>query len=144
MDKQDIYDIMVLMIPKHFSLETVELVMTEMKYFPTLLNTLFFSLLIAVIQTAMSLFVGYGFARFDFPLKKFWFACVIMVIIIPPQTISTSLHLHFRYFDVFGLSKMLTGETINLRGSILPYYLMSAGCMGLKNGLYIYMIRQFF
>ena len=31
-----------------------------------------------------------------------------------------------------------------VRGSKLPYYLMSAGCMGLKNGLYIYMIRQFF
>ena len=27
---------------------------------------------------------------------------------------------------------------------MIPYYLLSAGCMGLKNGLYIYMIRQFF
>ena len=31
-----------------------------------------------------------------------------------------------------------------MTGSKLPYYMMSAGCMGLKNGLYIYMIRQFF
>ncbi len=88
--------------------------------------------------------MGYGFARFDFPLKKFWFACVMMVILIPPQTISGSLHLHFRFFDVLGIFKAITGSTINLRGSKLPYYLMSAGCMGLKNGLYIYMIRQFF
>ena len=43
-----------------------------------------------------------------------------------------------------GLIKLITGETLNLRGSKLPYFLMSAGCMGLKNGLYIYMIRQFF
>ena len=42
------------------------------------------------------------------------------------------------------MSELIRGETINLRGSILPYYLMSAGCMGLKNGLYIFMIRQFF
>ena len=38
----------------------------------------------------------------------------------------------------------ITGNAINLRGSVLPYYMMSAGCMGLKNGLYIYLIRQFF
>ena len=88
--------------------------------------------------------VGYGFARFKFPLKNFWFACVILVILIPPQTIASSLHLHFRFFDILGIFKLITGDSINLRGSVLPYYLMSAGCMGLKNGLYIYMIRQFF
>lgn len=68
----------------------------------------------------------------------------MLVIVIPPQTISTSLHLHFRYFDILGIIQAVTGHTLNLRGSVLPYYLMSAGCMGLKNGLYIYMIRQFF
>jgi multiple sugar transport system permease protein len=69
---------------------------------------------------------------------------VILVIIIPPQTISTSLHLHFRFFDILGVFKLFTGSTINLRSSVIPYYLLSAGCMGLKNGLYIFMIRQFF
>ena len=53
-------------------------------------------------------------------------------------------HLHFRFFDVLGIFKLITGSTLNLKGSVIPYYLMSAGCMGLKNGLYIYMIRQFF
>ena len=81
--------------------------------------------------------VGYGFSRFQFPFKKFWFFCVILVIVIPPQTISTSLFLHFRYFKLFG-------ATLNLRGSMLPYIMMCLGCMGLKNGLYIFMIRQFF
>jgi multiple sugar transport system permease protein len=89
--------------------------------------------------------VGYGFARFEFRLKKLWFAAVILIIIVPPQTISTSLYLHFRYFDLFGLIPLFNhGETINLRGSSLPYYLMSMTCMGLKNGLYIFMLRQFF
>lgn len=68
----------------------------------------------------------------------------MMVVLVPPQTISTSLHLHFRFFDILGIFKLVTGNSLNLRGSVLPYYLMSAGCMGLKNGLYIYMIRQFF
>ena len=43
-----------------------------------------------------------------------------------------------------GLFKAIKGSTINLRGSMLPYFLMSAGCMGLKDGLYIFLIRQYF
>jgi len=39
---------------------------------------------------------------------------------------------------------LIKGAPINLRGSVVPYYLMSFTCMGLKNGLYIYLVRQFF
>ena len=33
---------------------------------------------------------------------------------------------------------------MNLRSSLLPYVMMSLTCMGLKNGLFIYMLRQYF
>lgn len=115
-----------------------------MSYGTSIINTIVVSLTIAVLQIAVCTLVGYGFARFDFPLKKFWFLCVMLVIVVPPQTISTSLYLHFRYFDLFGIIEAVTGSSLNLRDSVLPYYLMSAGCMGLKNGLYIFMIRQYF
>ncbi|WP_313073806.1 carbohydrate ABC transporter permease [Lacrimispora sp.] len=144
MAEEDLYNAMVITVPEHFTTANYQLAGQFMDYWKTMANTVFVSLTIAILQIAVCTIVGYGFARFEFPLKKFWFACVMLVIIIPPQTISTSLHLHFRFFDLFGIAKMLTGNTINLRGSALPYYLMSAGCMGLKNGLYIYMIRQFF
>lgn len=144
MTEQDLFDPVVISIPQHFTTENYMLTAKLMKYGAALRNSLIISLTIAVLQIAVCTLVGYGFARFEFPLKKFWFACVILVILIPPQTISTSLHLHFRFFDVLGIFKAVTGNTINLRGSVLPYYMMSAGCMGLKNGLYIYMIRQFF
>lgn len=144
MEQQDLYDPMVISVPLHFTTENYQLAAQLMHYSSTLVNSLVISLTIALLQIAMSTLVGYGFARFEFPFKKFWFACVIMVILIPPQVISTSLFLHFRFFDIFGIFEAVTGSTINLRGSALPYYMMSAGCMGLKNGLYIYMIRQFF
>ena len=144
MAEEDLYNAMVINVPEHFTTANYKLAAQFMSYVQSLGNTILISLTIAILQIAVCTLVGYGFARFDFPLKKFWFACVILVIIIPPQTISTSLHLHFRFFDIFGLFKLLTGDSINLRGSALPYYLMSLGCMGLKNGLYIFMIRQFF
>ena len=115
-----------------------------LNYGTTFLNTLIVSLAVSVLQIAACTLVGYGFARFEFPFKKFWFAAVIITVIIPPQTISSSLYLHFNFFDIFGIFKATTGSSLNLRGSPIPYALMSATCMGLKNGLYIYMIRQFF
>ena len=144
MTEGDLYDPVVVSIPMHFTTENYQLASGFMNYSKSLVNSLVVSLTISVLQVAMCTLVGYGFARFKFPLKGFWFACVMMTILIPPQVISTSLHLHFRYFDVFGIIEAVTGSPLNLRGSVVPYYLMSAGCMGLKNGLYIYMIRQFF
>lgn len=144
MSEQDLYNAMVISVPEHFTTANYKLAGEFMSYGSTLRNTIVISFAIALLQITMCTLVGYGFARFKFPFKKFWFACVMLTIIIPPQTISTSLYLHFKFYDIFGLFKLITGDTINLRGSALPYYLMSAGCMGLKNGLYIYMIRQFF
>lgn len=144
MTESDLYNPVVVSIPEHFTTENYLLASKLMNYSKSLVNSFVVSLTIAFLQISMCTLVGYGFARFEFPLKKFWFACVMLVILIPPQTISGSLHLHFRFFDILGIFKAITGDTVNLRGSKLPYYLMSAGCMGLKNGLYIYMIRQFF
>lgn len=144
MSESDLYDPVVVSIPQHFTTENYRLAAQIMKYGKGLTNTFVISLTVAVLQIAVCTLVGYGFARFKFPFRGFWFACVIMSILIPPQTISTSLYLHFKFFDILGLAKLLTGSAINLRGSVLPYYLLSATCMGLKNGLYIYMIRQFF
>ena len=144
MTEQDLFNPIVISIPENFTTANYLLVNELINYVKTIKNSLLIAVTISVLQIAVCTLVGYGFARFEFPLKKFWFACVMLVILIPPQTISSSLHLHFRFFDVLGIYEMITGNTINLRGSAIPYYLMSAGCMGLKNGLYIFMIRQFF
>ncbi len=144
MPERDLYDSTIVVLPRSLTLKNYQDVLGWMNYFPSLWNTLWISLLMAVLQVISSTVVGYGFARFDFPLKKLWFACVILVIIIPPQTISTSLYLRFQFFDVFGIFKALTGGTINLRKSLTPYALMCLTCMGLKDGLYIFMLRQYF
>ncbi|MBP5533662.1 MAG: carbohydrate ABC transporter permease [Lachnospiraceae bacterium] len=146
MEERDLYDPVVISIPKHFTIGNYKIASDPliMDYSKSIVNSLIISVTIALLQIAMCTLVGYGFARFQFPLKKLWFALVILVIIIPPQTISSSLYLHFNFFDIFGIIKATTGSPLNLRNSPIPYYLISAGCMGLKNGLYIYMVRQYF
>ena len=48
------------------------------------------------------------------------------------------------YSDILGIFSLITGQPLNLLDSFAPYAFMCLGCMGLKNGLYIYMLRQFF
>jgi len=145
MNKDDIYDVTVKIVPRTFTLDNIKFVAEKMNYFTSLLNTLVFSLLIAVLQTVFCLFTGYGFARFDFKLKKFWFAIVILTLLVPPQVVIAPLYLKFRFFNPYGfLSAFLPKNGVNLIGTPLPFVISSVTCMGLRNGLFIYIIRQFF
>ena len=144
MAEKDLYDSTVVLVPRNPTLDNYRIVF-ELTDFPrSMLNTLWTSLLVSVLQVVSCTLVGYGFARFDFPLKKLWFACVVALIIIPPQTIATALYMNFANFDILGIIKAIKGKTISLHGSIVPYAMMSLTCMGLKDGLYIYMLKQYF
>lgn len=144
MEEQDLYNPVVISIPEHFTFANYQTAYEVMEYGKAFKNSLILAITIAIVQILVCTLVGYGFARFNFPLKKLWFAFVMMIIIVPPQTISSSLHLHFKFFDIFGIINAVSGSPLTLLGNPVCYYLLSIGCMGLKNGLYIYMIRQYF
>ena len=144
MAEKDLYDSTIVLVPRHLTLENFQHVFNMTDFPNSMINTLWSSLLVSVLQVISCTFVAYGFARFEFPLKKFWFACVVLLIIVPPQTIQTSLYMSFANFDIFGIFTAINGKPLNLSTTFLPYALMSLTCMGLKNGLYIYMLRQYF
>lgn len=144
MEERDLYDATIINIPRNWSLDNYKLSSTLINYSKGLVSTLWVSLVIALVQLASTTLVAYGFARYSFPGKKILFGAVVLSIVIPPQTILTALYLNFRYFDIFGIIKLLGGKPLNLLNSILPYVMISAGAMGLKNGLYIFMLRQYF
>ena len=144
MAAEDLYDSTIRLLPRNVTLDNYRIV-AELTSMPTsMINTAWISLVMSICQVVSTTLVAYGFARYEFPLKKFWFACVVMLIIIPPQTIQTALFMSFTHFDIFGIFKAATGSDINLRSSLIPYTLMCLTCMGLKDGLYIYMLRQYF
>ena len=144
MTESDLYDSTVINIPREPTLDNYSLVYELMNYGKSLFNSIWISTIVAILQVMAATLVGYGFARFNFPFKKLLFGLVLLTIIVPPQTILTSLYLSFRYFDVFGLVTLIRGEPINMLNTILPYLLMVSGVMGLKSGLYVYLMRQFF
>ena len=144
MEERDLYDSTIILLPRHVTLDNYRIVADLTDFPKTMINTLWISIVVSICQVVAATLVSYGFARFEFPLKKFWFACVVILIIIPPQTIQTALYITFANFDIFGIFAATTGKALNLRSSIVPYLMMSLTCMGLKNGLFIYMLRQYF
>ena len=88
MEERDLYDSTINVIPRHFTLDNFKIAADLMDYWAALGNTLWISLLVSILQIISCTLVGYGFARYKFPLKNLWFAMVVLVIVIPPSTIS--------------------------------------------------------
>jgi multiple sugar transport system permease protein len=65
-------------------------------------------------------------------------------VLVPPQVIRAPLFLNFHFFDFFGLITMIRGEPLMLTNTLSGYMVLSATAMGLRNGLYIFMLRQYF
>ena len=145
MGKADIFDNSVVLVPREWTLFNMEMAIDIMDYWKSLGNTFLLAGVAALVTTFTSMCVGYGLARFDFRGRNLIMGLVIFTIIIPPQLIMVPLYMRFRFFDIFGIIEMITGKPgINLLDSFVPFYLLAFGCMGIKNGIFIYMFRQFF
>ena len=159
MSREDFVDVTVKLIPKHPTLDTYKAIIAESGYLTALLNTTTLSVSTALIQTFVCSLIGYGFAKYKFKGSKLLFALVILTMIVPHKTLHLSLFMKFRYFDIgfdkFGLFSLLGGgifenfrilnfTAINMSNSYWPLILLSLGGLAFKNGLYIFMMRQFF
>lgn len=155
MSTDDFVDVTVRLIPKHPTLSTYSAIITDNKYFEALFNTFVLSLVCGLIQTFISCLVGYGFAKFKFKGSNLLFLLVIFTMVVPHATLQLSLFMKFRYFDILGIMNFLGGgvidsvsilksTSINLINTNWPLYILSITGLGYKNGLYIFLLRQFF
>ncbi|MBQ7591703.1 MAG: carbohydrate ABC transporter permease [Clostridia bacterium] len=179
MGKEDFVDVTVMLIPKHFSLDIYRFIILENDYFTAFGNTLLLAGSTAIIQTFICCLIGYGLAKFKFKGAKYVFLAVILTMVVPHQTLQLSMFMEFRFFDILGIVKFLSGHAtvgniewlnkilaainifpaesknailkgiiadgaLNLNNTYWPLIVLSLTGLGFKNGLYIFMLRQFF
>ena len=121
-------------------------------YLTILRNTLILSGLSALMQMFVTCMIGYGLAKFRFKGSKLVLVLVIVTMAIPHRTLTLSLFQHFGEFDIFaiqatnsaGLLERMFGHTLRLTNSYWPFVILSGTGLAFKNGLYIFMMRQFF
>ena len=136
---------MVFTIPINPTLDRYAMAIKYMDYLPILGSTLLYVLGITVIQVMICSMVGYGFARYKFPLKGLLFGFIVVMIVVPLNTIQFPLYTTFRYFNPLGLVGLFNGgKSINLLQTPWPTIIMSVFGCGLRSGLFIYIFNQFF
>ena len=153
MGKNDFVDATVRLIPKNFTLDIYKAIFTELNYMEAFFNTFMLSIICAVLQTFSCLLIAYGFAKFKFKGNNIVFILVMLTMIVPHQTLRISMISCFKNFDILGilggLSKLgVLPESytngVRLLNSFWPMVVLSVGGIAFKNGLYIFMLRQFF
>ena len=144
MSPEDFTDVTVKYIPKHLTLDTYKTIITENSYWRCVFNTGTLSLVCALIQTFVCSLVGYGFAKYKFKGSGILFGFVLLTMMIPPETIKFPMFLKFMEFDVYGVLKLIGVGPIRLLDTSVPFVILSLFAIGLKNGLYIFMMRQFY
>ena len=167
MGYEDFVDVTVRVIPKNFTFDTYRAIFVENNYLDAFFNTTLLSISAALLQTFVCTLIGYGLAKFKFRGSKLILILVILTMIIPHETLRLSLTMHFRYFDFGGLQGILrddgtriipgilqilgidfngseAGTLPNLLNKFWPLLIISATGLAFKNGLYIFMMRQFF
>ncbi len=197
MAPEDFVDVTVRLIPKNFTLDIYRAIINELGYWEAFMSTFTLSLSCAVLQMFICCLIGYGFAKFKFRGRNLLFMLVMLTMIVPHQTLQLSMFMEFRYFDIFGIVKLLKGggievfghnikelgegvanvfeklnvlpdeikwghyltergadrykvqmevteAGINLCNTYFPLILLSLGGLAFKNGLYIFLLRQFF
>ncbi|MBE6640438.1 MAG: carbohydrate ABC transporter permease [Ruminococcaceae bacterium] len=151
MGMEDFIDVTVLLIPKHWTLDTYKAIFVENEYMTAFANTLLLSLSTAVAQTIVCALVGYGLAKFKFKGNAAIMFAVIISMIVPHGTIQLSMYMQFRYFDVLEIFNLLSQIGVvdkpyitNLTNTYWPLILLSITGLAFKNGLYIFMMRQFY
>lgn len=145
MSKSDMYDMSVNWIPKNPTFENFKSVFKYSDFWGAFINTITLSSFATIIQTATCALTAYGFARFEFKGKRILFLCVILMLIVPQQTYSTTAYLQFKNFNFFGILSLFGIDwSTSLINTQWPVLILSFGCAALKNGLFIYILRQFF
>ncbi len=151
MSISDFRNATVRLIPKDFTFGNYTALFFERDYPGAFINTLTLSLVCALIQTFVCCLIGYGLCKFRFKGNKLIFALVILTMIVPHQTIRLALRMKFHYFDLGGISTIgipgilgVFGINVSLSDTYWPMILLSITGLAFKNGLYIFMMRNFF
>ena len=94
------------------------------------LNTVIVVMISVIGHIISCAYVGYGFARFRFKFKGFWFALLIFAIIVPTETIIVPIYILY--------------SRIGIVGTYLPIILPCFIGFGLRGALFVFIFNQFF
>lgn len=130
MTNSDLVNAAVNWVPTSLMFENYIIAFELLNYWRFFQNSVIVTILPTIGHVFVGAFIGYGFARFEFPGKKILFGFVILSMVVPVQTIIVPLFLTYSRWDWINTFRPL----------IVPAYFG----YGVKGGMFIFLFRQFF
>lgn len=129
MSADDIVDPSTTWIPKQLSLDNLKIAADVLKLESTLISTIAFSAVMALMQTFVSALTGFALSRYAFRGKNLWFVMVVLTFIIPVPV------LMIPRLMMFVMGQDATG--IQLVGTALPQGMMALLGQGVYSAVLI-------
>lgn len=130
MTAEDLADITVRWLPTGWTLQHYHNAWMVMAYPSSIRSTLLLTMVPAVLQTIVSAITGYGFARYNFPLKKLWMCVLFLAYLLPSQ--ATALP-NYILFQVLGMTD----------GTIKPFVITTGLGQGINASLCVLIFYSF-
>lgn len=145
----DFYDPTVTWIPKHLTFENLKVAIVVLDFWKTMLITLVYVLIPALVQFCTCAIPAYGLARFKFRLKPLLLSVLFINMLVPVTMIIIPTYVNYKQLDLFGILGFIANHSgFDIRPDILDtplvFLLPALFGVGLKGGLFIYIYMQFF
>ncbi len=129
-DLKDLVDPAIGFLPSKLYLENYQKAMNVLNFKVKIWQSFYIAVLPTIFQTVSAAIIGYGFARYRFPLKNLLLVLTLSTFIVPPQVILLPRYLMFK--------------EVKILGSILSTVLPAAFGQGLRSAIFILIFFQFF
>lgn len=147
--QNDIINPAVTWIAKSATFENFKYAFSIMEFPKSLINTLIYQIVSALLSVISCAVYAYALARYEFPLKKLFLFFLVLIIFVPDIVLIIPRTLNFRSMDflgLLGLFNKITGIDLrpNLTDTVAAFYLPAILGVGLKGGMFIFIYMQFF
>jgi multiple sugar transport system permease protein len=130
MGLEDLIDATVIWVPHQLAFSNYSKAIEALNFWKALGDSLLVSVLPSCAIVVSSSLIGYGFAKHDFPGKKFWMIMLIVVFLVP--TILMSIPTYVTY------------QELGIVGSLRAFLYPALTGFGLRQVIFILIFYQFF
>ena len=130
MSPADLADPSVSWIPSELFFGNFKKAFAALDFWKSLLNSLIMTVLPMLFQTLVASVVGFGLARYEFPLKKMWIALIVSTFILPSQIMLVPRYALFYDYGIIN--------------TVFPSYLPALLGQGIKSAIFILVFFMFF
>lgn len=128
--QKDLIDPTVIWVPTELCLTNFSMAFKTLDFGRAFLNSIVLSVFPALLQTAVTAFIGFGIARFQFAGKKVFFILIVSTFLLPTQIMMVPRYVLF--------------DNLHITNTVWAQFLPAMFGQGIKSAIFILVFFQYF